>query len=366
VNRSASIQQFLEFFINHPTILKIKMETEMTFSLFYLVAAFGGGVIGAAFGGLPVFILCGIAAVVGAGIAAATGDGTMLGNVAFGVLLGPQISFAGGAAAAVYANKKGKLASGKDIATALIGLNSPDVLLVGGLFGSIGYILWWALAQLPNIGGVGFTNPIALSIIIDAIIARVVFGKTGVFGKVRPGDNRWRASDVGVWLPWQTSPLMLLVMGLGFGMVVSYATVQAPKLYGLWFGIAVTGLIFLQFGVKVPVWHHIALAVEQVIVLAGGDIWWGLAFAVLAAYLGEFYAMLFTAHGDNHIDPPSASLFTTFTIMAFLKAGGAFAISGIGSLIIAAAVAIIGYAIMSALKARPNEGEVKATKTVTA
>lgn len=336
----------------------------MTFSLLYLVAAFGGGVIGAAFGGLPVFVLCGVAALVGAAVAAATGDASFLGNVAFGVLLGPQISFAGGAAAATYAYKRGKLASGRDIATALIGLNSPDVLLVGGVFGALGYVLWWALAQLPNIGGMGFTNPIALSIIIDAIIARLVFGKTGVFGKVRAGDNRWRASDVGAWLPWQTNPLMLLLMGLGFGMVVAFATVQEPKLYGLWFGVAVTGLIFLQFGVKVPVWHHIALAVEQVIVLAGADIWWGLAFAVLAAYLGEFYAMLFTAHGDNHIDPPSASLFTTWTIMAILKATGVFAISGVGSLIIAVVVAIIGYVIMSALKARPNAAEASGQKAV--
>lgn len=328
----------------------------MAFSILYLIASFGGGVIGAALGGLPVFILCGVAAVVGAGITAATGDATFSNLVAWGPLLGPQVSFAGGAAAAVYAMKKNKLATGRDIATALMGLNSPDVLLVGGIFGVLGYVLQWAIANLPPIGGLGFTNPIALSIVINAIIARVLFGKTGVFGKVREGDNRWRASDVAAWLPWQSNPMQLLVIGLGFGAVVSYSTVQVPELAGLWFGISTIGLFFLQFGVKVPVWHHIALSAELVVFAAGGDIWWGVTFAVLGAFLGEFYGMLFTAHGDSHIDPPSATLFTTFTIMALLNAVGAFNISGVASLVITLAVAGVGFGIMTTMKARKNTG----------
>lgn len=323
----------------------------MTFSILFLVAAFGGGVLGAALGGLPVFILCGVAAVVGAGIAAATGDQTFSNLVAWGPLLGPQISFAGGAAAAVYAARKGKLAGGRDIASALLGLNSPDVLLVGGAFGVLGYLLQWGISNLPAIGGLGFTNPIALSIVINAIIARLMFGKTGIFGKVRAGDNRWRASEVGTWLPWESKPSILLIIGLGFGLVVSYSTVEAPKLAGLWFGIATASLFFLQFGVKVPVWHHIALSAELVIVAAGGDIWWGVAFALLAAFIGEFYAMLFTAHGDSHIDPPSATLFTTYTIMALLKVAGVFSISGIGSAIIAVVIGAAGYGIWTLLKA---------------
>lgn len=326
----------------------------MEFSILYLVAAFGGGLLGAALGGLPVFILCGFAALVGAGIAAATGDATFSNLVAWGPILGPQVSFAGGAAAAVYAMKKGKLGSGRDIATALLGLDGADILVVGGLFGALGYLLQWAISQLPPIGDLGFTNPIALSIVINAIIARLLFGKTGVFGKVRDGDNRWLASDVGAWLPWQSSPMTLLTIGVGFGLAVSWTTFQNPSLAGVWFGFATATLVFLQFGVKVPVWHHIALSAELVIAAAGGDIWWGLAFAVLAVYLGEFYAMLFTAHGDSHIDPPSATLFTTYTIMAILKAIGVFAISGIGSLIIAAAITVLGYAVMVSLKARPH------------
>jgi hypothetical protein len=338
----------------------------MAFDVTWLFLSFGGGLVGAALGGLPIFVLCGVAAIVGAAVSLATGDGTFTNLVAFGPVLGPQISFAGGAAAAVYAARKGKLAGGRDIATALMGLDSPDVLLVGGAFGVVGYLLWWGLSQLPNIGTTGFTNPIALSIVINAIIARLMFGKTGVFGKVRSGDNRWLCSDCAGWLPWQAKPLQLVVLGLGAGMVVTWSTLQAPALASLWFGVAVTGLVFLQYGTKVPVWHHIALSAEQVVVIGGGDLGWGLAFAVLSAFLGEIYAGLFTAHADSHIDPPSASLFTTFTLMAILKAMGAFAITGAGSLIIAAVVAVAGYALMSALKARPNMARVATATPVAA
>lgn len=330
----------------------------MNFDILYLVVAFGGGIFGAAIGGLPTFILCGFAAMIGTGIAAATGNADFTNLIAFGPILGPHISFAGGAAAAVYASRNGRLANGRDIATALLGIKAPDVLLVGGIFGALGYVLWWLIGLLPMIGDVGFTNPVALSIIINALIARVVFGKTGPFGKVRTGDNRWKASDVGNWLPWQTDPLELLLVGFGFGIMVAYTTTQIPGAAAVWFGVAAASLILLQAGFKVPVWHHIALSAEQAIAIGGGDIWWGLAFGIFSAFLGDFYGQLFTAHGDSHIDPPSASLFTTFTLMAILKATGAFAIAGVGSFVIMLVVAGASFGLAYVMKSAPNKGAV--------
>ncbi|HSO18178.1 MAG TPA: hypothetical protein VLT88_01900 [Desulfosarcina sp.] len=316
----------------------------------FLIASFAGGVFGAALGGLPVFILCGVAAMIGAGITMATGDATFSNLVAWGPFLGPQVSFAGGAAAAVYAAKKGKLASGRDIASGLMGLDAPDVLFVGGLFGALGYLLQWALNMVPNIGGSPWTNTIALSIVINAIIARLVFGKTGVFGKVRAGDNRWVPSDVAAWLPWQSRPAQLILIAIGAGLVISYITSLIPASAGLGFGIVVSALIFLQYGTKVPVTHHIVLSAELA-TAATGNIWWGLAFALLAAFLGEIYACLFLNHGDSHIDPPSATLATTFTIQSVLAAVGVMALGGFIPLIVAIVIGALGYVGMTALRA---------------
>lgn len=101
-----------------------------------LIAAFGGGIIGAYMGALPAFIMTGIYALVGGVLTAAGVGGDVAVNyLAFGSFVGPHIAFAGGVAAAGYAGRKGKLASGTDILSSLNGLGEPDVLLVGDLVG---------------------------------------------------------------------------------------------------------------------------------------------------------------------------------------------------------------------------------------
>ena len=99
-----------------------------------------------------------------------------------------------------------------------MGLNSPDVLLVGGIFGSLGYAVAAAAGMLGNIGNFPLDkmDP-AFSIVVTAIVVRLVFGKTGVFGKVRAGDNRWLPSDVAGWLPWQYKPAMIILISVAWG-----------------------------------------------------------------------------------------------------------------------------------------------------
>jgi hypothetical protein len=63
-----------------------------------LIAAFGGGVLGAAMGAVPVFILTGLLAVVGVAAAASGGSGLI--HVAFGPGLGPHVALGGGVGAA--------------------------------------------------------------------------------------------------------------------------------------------------------------------------------------------------------------------------------------------------------------------------
>lgn len=321
------------------------------FDITYLLLAFAGGIAGAAFGALPNFIFCGFLAIIGAIITQSTGDATFSNTVAFGPMFGPHIGFAGGAAAAAYAAKKGLIPSGRDIATALMGLDSWDVLAVGGAFGALGYLLQWILSLIPNIGAMSWTNTVALSIVINAIIARLVFGQSGVFGKVRSGDNRWLPSEVASWLPWQSRPAQLLFLAVGVALPVSFVTQQLPASVGLGFGIVAAMLIFLQYGTKVPVSHHIALSAEVVTALTG-DLFWGLAMGILAVFLGEFYACLFTAHADTHIDPPSAALATTQFVIPVLAASGLLVYSGVVPLVIAIVIGAAGLMIMTGLRSR--------------
>jgi len=144
------------------------------------IGAFAGGAFGAAIGALalPAFILTGLLVIAGAAanIVGVAPEGAVgLVGVGFGHVFGPHISFAGGAAAAAYAAKRGYMDSGfdfhnaKDIGFALG--TKPDVLAVGGAFGLLGI----AVEQLSRNLLIP-VDPIPVSIVVSAFVHRAVFG----------------------------------------------------------------------------------------------------------------------------------------------------------------------------------------------
>jgi len=286
-----------------------------------LITAFGGGLFGAAVGGLGSFILMGVLAI-GCAIAAVYTGVDYSGIIAWGPWLGPQVAFAGGCAAAAYAEHWKKYGNAaKDIAAPLMGLDKPDVLLVGGIFGMLGYLIQYLFVIT---GIAAWTNPIALSIVVNLLIVRVVFGKTGMLGKIYGGGSRWLPSDVAGWLPWQEKPLQVIMIGF-VALPAAYITfATAGRSAAMVFGCAALYLVFLWAGKPVPVIHHIVLAAEQM-VAATGNVGWGIAMGFLGAALGEIWACLLVAHGDTFIDPPSAALFTTLTIQIVLMKTGVVA-----------------------------------------
>lgn len=315
----------------------------------YLIAAFGGGIIGAAFGPLPAFILCGLAAIIGAAITLITGDPSFNTIVTWGPLLGPHISFAGGAAATAFAAKKGKLCSGRDILTPLLKFNSPQILIVGGIFGVFGCILTYGLESIPKIQDIPWTNIIALSITINALITRLVFGRTGLLGKVPEGSSRWAPAGEEEHLPWHVRPSQLLVISIGASLPTAYIATSLPASSGMVFGLSAVALIFLQMGRKIPVTHHIILSVELV-VLATGNIWWGVAWGFLAAFLAEIFACLFLIHGDSHIDPPAMALVVTYSLYPVLSVSGFLSLTGIYPILAAGFCGVGGYALLQFLR----------------
>lgn len=290
------------------------------FTLTGLLVAFVSGIFGAAVGALPAFIMVGFLVLAGVAIQAAGGGGDYLGIAPFGAW-GPHVGgFAAGVAAVAYAAKQGKHETGRDILAGMMGKNSPDVLLVGGIFGIIGYVLNWLFA-LPG----AWTDSIALTVVVSAIIARFAFGKTGLLGKVAAGEKRYSPPAANCWVPWQHKPLQLLMIGLGAGTFSAYLALAVPNGGGvvLGFGFAAASLVFLQFGTQIPVTHHIALP-AAVAAAASGSLLWGLIFGVLAAFVGEFMANTFCAWGDTHIDPPAATIWPMTSLSILLATLGVY------------------------------------------
>ncbi|CAN5352659.1 hypothetical protein BH20ACT9_BH20ACT9_18470 [soil metagenome] len=293
----------------------------MAFQWPMFVAAFGGGLFGAAIGGLPAFILTGVVALIGIAIVVAGGSFDFLGLVALGPIFGPHISFAGGAAAAAYAARRGELDDGKDIITPLAGLATPDVLLVGGLFGAGGYALQVPLTNLL----LGYTDVIALIVVLSDVLARLLFGRTGLFGTVTDDSHeggRFTPGGGQVWIAYQQDWLQSAVLGLGSGLFSAWIALRlveanpgfetAAFLVG--WAISAASLAFLAFGLSCPVTHHMTIVAAYAAVVTG-SVLVGAVFGVVAALLGEASSRLFLIHGDSHIDPPANAIWIGATIV---------------------------------------------------
>ncbi len=283
----------------------------MLFDWTTLFAAFGGGLFAAAIGTLPSFVFTGLLVLAGAAVAASGGGTEMLTQVAFGPVFGPHIAFGGGVAATAYACRRGLIPSGREITRPLMGLDRPDVLIVGGCFGALGYVLnaGWQLAGLgPR------TDTIAMTVVVSAMIARVAFGRSGLASK------QFNPDDKSNWVRHQERPAQFITIGLGVGLLSAFlALTFGPDRGGdvLGFGIAASTLVFSQFGLKTPVTHHMALPAAAG-ALASGDLLVGTAFGIVGAFAGEGFSRVFHQHGDTHVDPPAAGIAITIVLVRLI------------------------------------------------
>jgi hypothetical protein len=295
-------------------------------NLFALLAAFGGGIFGASIGALPAFIMTGVVATIGGIIGMAGGDaGAAINGIAFGSFFGPHVAFAGGVAASAFARKKG-LVGGGDITTALAGLNDASVLLVGGIFGIIGYVICTLQGFLfgPIIPG---TDGPGITVFISGIIARLVFGERGLLSDVP--ERKFLSSGAGL--------AKLLTIAVGYSLVVAgvYVTIQttmpdyAEAVAGIYniviFGLAATGLIFAQTGTAYEGWHHIGIISAYAAMLTFGMgavmcLVLSVVFGVVAALLCDFEGNLINTNVDSHIDGPAFAIFISTFVLNLLFA----------------------------------------------
>jgi len=294
----------------------------MPINITSLLLSFAGGVLGAAIGGSAAFVFTGFTVMIGFAIAAAGGGREALTEIAFGPVFGPHICFAAGAAAAAYAARIRAHPSARDIVTPLMGVDRADVLAVGGLFGIFGYL---CNAALQGIGLGPWTDTIAFSVVLSGVAARYAFGRTGFLGDASaPDTRRFQPDDSHCWIRWSERPPQLVTIGLTMGLLSAYMA----KLFGasgggdaVGFGIAGALLLFLHFGHRIPVTHHIALPAATATVLTGSVIFGGII-GVLAAFVGEAYSRLFLIHGDTYVDPPAAAIATVTIALRFTDKAG--------------------------------------------
>lgn len=312
----------------------------MHIDVFDLLGSLAGGFLGATLGPLVAFVFTGFAVLIGVAVVIATGDPTFLNEVGFGPFFGPHISFAAGIAAAAYAGRRGWITSGRDIVTPLVSLGRPSVLLVGAVFGVFAYVFQQFVLIIPWFGS--HTDTVAFPVVVSAIIARLAFGRSGLIGKHEQGHTGWKRFSPNanhVWLAYQQSPAMALLLGLFVGGISSWASIvllQAdPRATGviyLGFGVSAVSLLFLAFGVGVPATHHItlvsAVAVSAFVPILGLHasiplLVVGALTGAVTGLVGELFSRLWLIRGDTHIDPPASAIWPMTTIV--LAIAGIFA-----------------------------------------
>ncbi|WP_313016711.1 permease [Atlantibacter hermannii] len=285
-----------------------------------ILVAFGGGIFGAAIGALAAFEFVGLLVIAMAVVQIITGAPSDFITFPFG-LFGPHTGgFAAGVAATAYAAKPGRA-----ITAGLSGLAAYDVLLIGGLFGAGGYVIAWGLNQIPAFpSGNAWTDTVALTVVISGVITRLVFGKTGLFGKPEQGIRHCYPPQDKCWMPYHSRIPQLSVLGLGIGLLAGFLGLKFGANGALLaFGISAFSLIFLHFNTQVPVSHHIALPAALVAVLSGSLLWAAIV-GIICALLGELMSRIFLIHGDTHIDPPAMAIAIMTTVINLLATIGLF------------------------------------------
>lgn len=313
-----------------------------------LVAAFAGGAFGAAMGAFNAFAFMGLVIVVGeVGDMVAEGSLAVTATIGLGPVFGPHIAFAGGVAATAYAAREGYMDTdfeyheAKNIVFAHG--TKPDVLLVGGAFGVVGY---W-LAEVSRALSLPW-DPLAMAIVLSALVHRVALGydvlgdASGERFDMGPfeRDERRLAADGGArerlvvepWLGHQYRWPNVALVGAIVGVLSAYIAFETGSAF-LAFGITAATLFFLNTGIEqVPVTHHIALVASvAALAAAGGDtasisllaaLLVGLTFGVATSLFAEAFQRVFYAHADTHWDPPAAAIvFGTFLVAVLAMAG---------------------------------------------
>lgn len=299
-------------------------------SVLALIASFGGGVFAASIGALPAFIMTGVFSIAGAIAAmcgAANASGILINYMAFGPFFGPHVSFAAGVAAAAYAKKKGLYENGADLATACAKLQKVDVLIVGGVFGVIGFLLKALVVDNLFAGTISprlITDGPGFVVFTSGIIVRLVFGgklRTGT-GVISKGDALSTTICLGLFYSLVVAGIYLagVEAGLGDGFGGVY--------HVLIFGMAAVGLFFAEMGQAFVGCHHIVIIAAEATVQsyaimnnAYASLAIGVIFGTISAIIADIEGNLINSGTDSHIDNPACAIFImTFVVNACFPA----------------------------------------------
>lgn len=276
----------------------------MFFDPFLVVFSFGVGILGAMFGGVQTFICTGFAGIVVYVLKACGVEPTLLGDTVLNVMLLPAIIFNGSAVATAVAARKYPQIKGWDITRSLIFTHDTLVMLVGGLAGAGGYLLFSFLSFMGLPADAG-----SFSIVIFGVITRLTLS-TG--RKWNPDATEYYRQEG--WQYWVFQTVNCLAVATVFAFILREA---GPEYYGVGFSISAALLIFSYAGdgQKVPTTHQITNIVGVTLGLTGGNIVLAVLFSLIANHIYLVFSKYFNEDCSTHIDGPAVGIALTTLLL---------------------------------------------------
>ena len=269
----------------------------MFFDPYLALFSFGVGILGAMFGGIQTFICTGFAGIVVYALKAAGVEPTLLGDSVLNTLLLPAIIFNGASVATAVAARKYPEIKGWDITRSLIFTHDTLVMLVRGLAGMGGYLMFSFLSWIGLPADAGST-----SIVLFGVATRLLLST----GRTWNPDATAYYTEM-CWQYWVFQSVNCIAVATVFALLLAEA---GPEFYGVGFSISALLLLFgyAGDGQKVPTTHQITNIVGVTLGMTSGNIVLAVFFGWLTNIIYLLFAKYFNEDCSTHIDPPAVAI----------------------------------------------------------
>ncbi len=258
--------------------------------MFMICLAFVSGCIGTLIGGTQCFIIYGILGMFYSAFLALGVDTTWFNQYIMSFFFLPAVIFNATVPATAYAARKYDI-KGYNIARSLAFTKDPIVILIGGLGGVCGYLLFTLATQLKLPMDLG-----AFSVIILGVVTRLLFNKGNQYNRM--GVNHVRYMPIKSW----GYEILIAVM-------ISIATaffVKETNNVNIGFYISAALLLFQFFDNSFPTTHQISMVAGYAILRS--NIIVAVIFGVIAHIIFLVFAEILNSDCGTHIDPPAIAI----------------------------------------------------------
>ena len=268
------------------------------FSASTALLAFLLGIFGAIIGGTQTFIMTGIAGLFFYALQAVGVTSDFISETLLNTVFLPAIIFNAASVSTAFAHKRGYEVKGYDVTHSLLFTHDPLVMLMAGVGGLVGYLVFTfaRVIGLPADQG-------SFSVILVGVLTRLALGE-GHW--VNPNATAYyKKEGVRYWV-------FQLINGIAVcGVTAIVLSHVPPEFYTIGFSISAALLLLQTYdreGLTYPTTHHETLVVGYAMAATGGNVMLSIVFGLISNLIFLLFARYFNEDCDTHIDPPAVAI----------------------------------------------------------